>query len=104
MPTVRKSAAAENDLLEIYLYVGRENSSPVAAEKLLLAIDKKCHVYAAHPEMGSARSDLGEGIRIFPCGTKTNPREWIVIYRPIDGGIELLRVFRGKQDYPNLFR
>jgi len=103
MPIVRRSSAAENDLLEIYLFIGRENHSPAAAERLLLSIDQKCREYASYPEMGTARPDLGPRIRIFPCGTKSNPREWVAIYRPIEDGIELLRIFRGKQDYPNLF-
>lgn len=103
MPVVRKSSAAEDDLLEMYLYVGRKQSNPIAAERLLLAIDKKCREYASQPWMETARPELGSGIRTFPCGTKTNPREWIAVYRPIDDGIELLRVFRGKQDYPNLY-
>jgi len=102
MPDVKKSSAAENDLLEIYLYLGREKRSPSAAEKLLSAIEDKCLAYASQPLMGSSRSDLGEGIRVFSCGTKSNPREWVVIYRPIADGIEIVRVFRGKQDYPNL--
>ena len=103
MPVVKKSSAAENDLLEVYLFVGREKRNPAAAEKLLKAIEEKCTTYASQPLMGSSRPDLGEGIRIFTCGTKSNPREWVVIYRPIQNGIEIVRVFRGKQDYPNLF-
>ena len=103
MRTVRRSSAAEEDLLDIFLFIGRQNRSPAAAERLLLAIDEKCQEYAAHPEMGTSRPDLGKGIRVFPCGTKSNPREWIVVYRPARNGIEILRVFRGKQDYPHLF-
>lgn len=103
MPTVRKSSSAEEDLLNIYLHIGRQNRSPVAAERLLVAIDEKCRKYAAHPEMGTSRPDLGKDIRVFPCGTKLNPREWVVVYRPALDGIEILRVFRGKQDFPNLF-
>ena len=44
--------------------------------KTLAAIDDKCQGYAAQPEMGTSRPDLEKGIRIFPCGTKSNPREW----------------------------
>ena len=103
MPFVKTSSAAENDLLEIYLFVGRERQSPISAERLLQAIEKKCIEYASQPMMGTSRPDLGRNIRVFPCGTKSNPREWIVVYRPIKDGIEIVRVFRGRQDYPNLF-
>ena len=103
MPTVKRSSDAETDLLSIYLYIGREKRSPTAAERLLRAIEEKCFEYAGQPLMGTSRPDLGQGIRVFPCGTKSNQREWVVVYRPIDDGIEIVRVFRGKQDYPNLF-
>ncbi len=103
MPLVKKSSAAEADLLGIHLYIGREDRSPEGADRLLRAIDAKCKLYAAQPLMGTARQDLGENIRTFSCGTKPNPREWVVVYRPIEDGIEVVRVFRGKQDYPHLF-
>lgn len=103
MPVVKRSSAAENDLLEIYLHIGRDNNSPLAAERLLKAIEEKCYEYAAQPLMGTSRPDLGQKIRVFPCGTRTNPREWIVVYRPIKKGIEVARVFHGKRDYPILF-
>ena len=102
MPTVKRSADAEADLLNIYLYIGREKHSPATASRLLRAIEEKCFEYAGQPLMGTSRPDLGQGIRVFPCGTKSDPRDWVVVYRPIDGGIEIVRVFRGKQDYPNL--
>ena len=79
MPKVRRSSDAENDLLEIYLYIGRENQSLAAADRLLLAIHEKCQQYALHPEMGTLRPDLGPEIRVFLCGTKANPREWVAI-------------------------
>jgi len=103
MPRVLKSTDAEHDLLALYLYVGREDRSPEGAERLLRAIDEKCKLYATNPLLGTERPDLGENLRIFPCGTKSNPHEWVVIYRPIDDGIEIVRVFRGSRDFPRLF-
>ena len=103
MPAVRKSSSAQEDLINIYLFIGRQNRSPVAAERFPVAIDVKYREYAAHPEMRTSRPDLGKDIRVFPYGTQSNPREWVVVYRPAHDWIEILRVFRGKQDYPNLF-
>lgn len=48
--------------------------------------------------MGELCPDLGEGIRIFAFG------KYVVIYRPLDDGIDVLRVFQGHRDYPTLFR
>ena len=59
MPAVRKSSSAEEDLLKIYLYVGRQNRNPVAAERLPVSIDEKCREYAAYSEMaGSCRKTV----------------------------------------------
>jgi plasmid stabilization system protein ParE len=41
---------------------------------------------------------LGEDVRIFTHG------RYVVVYRPLDDGIDMLRVFRGEQDFPRLFR
>jgi plasmid stabilization system protein ParE len=91
------------DLLQIQLYIGRADRSPEGAERLLRAIDAKCKLFATQPHMGTPRPDLGENLRIFPCGTKANPREWVVVVRPIENGIEVVRVFRGGQEFARLF-
>ena len=60
----------------------------------LLLIGK---AYADQPEMGTARPDLGSSYRVF------HHKRWVVIYRPIQSGIEILRVVDGARDYPSLF-
>lgn len=102
MPEVVTSSAAESDLLEIFLYTGRQDRSPEGAERLLRAIDDACQGYARNPMTGTARPDLGEDFRVFSCGTEANPRGWVVVFRPHANGIELIRVFRAGRDYPNL--
>jgi plasmid stabilization system protein ParE len=47
--------------------------------------------------IGTARPDLGELHRIF------THKRWVIIFRPIAGGIEVLRVLDGSRDYPRLF-
>ena len=48
--------------------------------------------------MGQRRPDLGEGIRIFAFGN------YVVIYRTLDDGLDVLRVLRGHRDDPALSR
>lgn len=103
MPRVRTSSAAERDITEILLYIGREDRSPDGALKLYEALKAASKNYAANPHLGTAREDLGVGLRLFSFGTSSNPRGWVVIYRPIEDGIHLLRVFRSAQDYERLF-
>ncbi len=88
---------ADADLAEIAKYIGRAKQSPAAARRFLDRLNQKLHLYAKHPEMGEARPDLGKDIRIFSFGN------YVVIYRPIDDGIDVVRVVEGHRDYPALF-
>ncbi len=49
--------------------------------------------------MGDPRDDLGPGLRSFPFR-----KNYVVIYRPLDDGIDMLRVFHTAHDYPRLFQ
>ncbi|PHS00479.1 MAG: hypothetical protein COA78_23805 [Blastopirellula sp.] len=103
MPKIAKSPAARADLLNIYLYVGRTDRSPSGADRLLEAIEKASALYAEQPLLGTPRPEFAENYRLFSCGTKSNPNGWVVIYRPIENGIELMRVYRASQNYTEFF-
>lgn len=47
--------------------------------------------------MGKACEELQPSIRSFPVG------KYILFYRPIEGGIELVRVLHGARDIESLF-
>ncbi|MCH8828425.1 MAG: type II toxin-antitoxin system RelE/ParE family toxin [Planctomycetes bacterium] len=69
-----------------------------AAELFIDEIEQKFRSYSHQPGMGTLREDLGEGLRCF-----TVRKQYVVIYRPIDDGISVLRIFHGARDYPRLF-
>jgi len=96
MPEVIRSPAALRDLDELWDVIAREN--PAAAEKVLRTIEQKCRLLAGNPMLGEAWPELGEDIRFF-----TVRRTWVIIYRPADEGIELVRVVHGARDIPSLF-
>lgn len=98
MPRILLDQQADGDLAEIAEYIGEFNHSPAAARRFLDQLDEKLRLYAAQPEMGELRPDLGRGVRVFAFGN------YVVIYRPLDDGIDALRVFEGHRDYPALFR
>lgn len=53
---------------------------------------------AEHPKAGVARDDLATGLRSFPV------YPYILFYRPITGGIEVVRVLDGRRNItPDLF-
>lgn len=87
---VRKTALAEEDLEEIWLYIAADNI--VAADALLDKLAAKTAVLASNAELGRARPEIHEGLRSFPVGS------YILFYRPEPGGIELTRVLHGARD------
>ena len=95
MPRVIRSKESDEDLRTIYQYIAADN--PDAAERLLRKIDTKLEDYAALPEMGMRRDVLSPGVRSFPVGS------YLVFYRIIDAGIEVVRVLHGKRDIKKLF-
>lgn len=95
MDTVRRTPAARGDLLEIWLHIAQDNLE--AADRFLETIHDKCRLLAGQPEMGPDRSDLGPHVRSFAV------RDYLIYYRPIRGGIEVLRVLHGARDIPAVF-
>jgi toxin ParE1/3/4 len=49
------------------------------------------------PFMGQARFDLAPGLRMFPVGN------YLIFFRPIEGGIEVIRVLHGKRNITGRF-
>jgi len=102
MPRIIWDEQAGQDLRDYAHYLGIERQSPQGALSLVRAIEDASRMIAQNPLMGEARPELGNELRVFSCGAKSNPRGYVLIYRPKEDGIEVVRVFRGSQDYPNL--
>jgi len=49
------------------------------------------------PGTGRSRTDLGPTLRSVAVG------DYLIIYRPIEGGIEIVRVLHGRRDINALF-
>lgn len=86
-PIIRRSKSSAHDYAEIWHFIAYDN--PDAADATLRRIDERLELYATQPGMGTDRSQLGRGLRSFSVG------EYLVFYRKIDGGIELVRVLHG---------
>jgi toxin ParE1/3/4 len=87
MPQVIRTDEAERDLVDILVRLGRLSSS--ASDRFAAEVDQKCQLLAQFPGMGAERDDLQPGTRSFSIGN------YVLFYRPIQNGIELLRVFHG---------
>ena len=97
MPEVSRTPDAEEDLLQIWIYVAQQSASSMIADRLLDRIDEKCRLLARHPEMGPLRPDLAPNVRAFPVDS------YVVFYRAVLVGIEVLRVLHGARDIPSAF-
>lgn len=96
MPHAAWTNVAQDDLRSIARYIVARDGRRRTARKITREIRDKCEHYARHPLTGTARGDLGDGLRIFSY------QRWVVVFRPIDEGIEIIRVFDGSQDWEQL--
>jgi len=94
MARIVHSPAAEDDLLEIWVGLAANNVS--AAERLMDDLDAATQNLATQPLIGKARREFGPGIRSFPV------RDYVIVYRPILDGVELVRVVHGARDLERL--
>ena len=90
MPRVLRKPLARADLLDIWNYVAED--SPAKADHLLDSINKQCQTLARFPKMGRARNELGPSLHSFPVGN------YVIFYREISKGIEIIRVLHGARD------
>jgi toxin ParE1/3/4 len=89
-----RTRRARQDLIEIWEHVAADN--PAAADALLDRIDDACSRLIDHPRLGPARDDIRPGLRYLVVG------DYLVLYRIIDEGIEIVRVVHGRRDLFNL--
>lgn len=86
--------SAQNDLEEIWLYVSLE--SETAADRIIDELIARFPKLATFPEMGKERKETAANVRSFPVG------RYVIFYRPIDNGIEVVRVLHGARDIDQL--
>ena len=94
MPTLHRTAQAEDDLIDIWLYIAHDD--PSAADRTLDDIEDKCLLLADQPGLGPERPDIAFGLRYFPV------RRYLILYREISDGVEIVRVLHGARDVPTL--
>ncbi len=95
MAKFRLSGPAEHDLDEIWLYIARDD--PNAADRLINAVVEAMALLAENPKMGRARNELGPSLRGIPVGN------YLIIYRPMENGVEVVRVMHGARNIQALF-
>jgi toxin ParE1/3/4 len=94
VPTIKRTAQAEEDLIDIWLYIAHDDER--AADRVLDDIEEKLLLLADQPGLGPARPDIAPDLRYFPV------RRYLILYRQITDGIEIVRVVHGARDVPML--
>jgi toxin ParE1/3/4 len=87
MAVVRRTAEAEEDLVDIWLFIAADH--PHAADLLLEKIDRKCMLLASNPLLGRARPEIAPELRYLPIGNS------LILYRELEEGIEGVHVVQG---------
>ncbi|MEM9904265.1 MAG: type II toxin-antitoxin system RelE/ParE family toxin [Cyanobacteria bacterium P01_D01_bin.44] len=68
-----------------------------AGERFFLAFKRKCQQLVAFPNSGKSYAAIRPGLRGLSL------EGYIIFYRLLDDGIEILRVVSGRHDFPALF-
>jgi len=97
MPRALRTEAAQKDLDDIAWYIAVHESRPRVAYKNIDDIIAKCELLANNPLLGTAKPEFGDRYRIF------SHKRWVILFRPIEDGIEVLRIVDGSRDFSRLF-
>ena len=92
MPQFKLLRAAEDDLLGIWLYIAEDDQ--LAATRVLRSINDKCQLLAENSKLGPARPDIAPDMRYFAVGS------YLILYRELQTGIEVVRVLHGARNLP----
>ncbi|MGD2109210.1 MAG: type II toxin-antitoxin system RelE/ParE family toxin [Phycisphaerae bacterium] len=95
MSRYRLSRQARLDLDDIWLHIAQGNVT--AADRFIDALADKFRILADEPGVGPLRSELARGVRSFPLG------KYVIFYRAIQDGLEIVRVLSGFRDISALF-
>lgn len=93
--TFRLRPEAEADIEAIALYIAEDN--PSAARRWYDDILDRCRRLGEMPGMGIARPEVRPDLRSFPAGN------YLILYREIESGAEIVRVVHGARQWQKLF-
>ena len=95
MPNIFWRPEAENDLLEIWLFIAEDSLQN--ADQYIDHIKTRCVNLSEFPDIGRSREELAPGIQSFPIDN------YILFYKIMDDGIDIVRVLNAARDIPALF-
>lgn len=92
---------ADADLDEQFAYIVRDNFD--AAVRFLLAARRDMRKLAERPGLGPKREFGNPRLKDIRSWPITGFRNHLIFYRPIEGGIQVIRVLYGARDIETIF-
>jgi toxin ParE1/3/4 len=86
---------ASRDLNDIADYFAE--TSLEAGDRFFRAFNRKCKQLVAFPKSGKSYATIRPDLRGLSL------EGYVIFYRVLDDGIEILRVVNGRRDFPSLF-
>ena len=93
---ISRSLKSREDLTGIGLYIAQDN--PSAADRVLDKIEERLQLRSDFPRSGTKRTKKRKNLRGVAEGN------YVIFFRPLEDGIELVRVIHGARDYETMFR
>ena len=98
MPRLRYLASAKADLVGITRYIARQSGDRAVGRRFAQLLRQQCRHLADLPgTLGSARPELGAGIRSFPY------RGYVVFFRYGADTLEVVTILEGHRDVTGAF-
>ena len=90
MARILRNRVSVSDYEDIWNYIARDN--PAAADRMIRELERHVSTLATMPGLGREEPRLAPNLRSFPV------RSYLIFYRAVDDGIELVRVLHGARD------
>ena len=96
MPRILRTPASRSDYDEIWSYLAVHDLT--AADRPVDQFDATLAVIAATPRIGRKVEELAPNFRSFPVGN------YLIFYRPLEDGMQLIRFCTGAGHHPGILR
>jgi toxin ParE1/3/4 len=93
-PRVHQTARARADLLAIWLDVAVEDAA--AADRLFDRLEARVRILETFAEAGRSRPDIAPDARVLV------ERPYLILYRLVPGGVQVMRVLHGARHVDGL--
>ena len=94
MPRIERTPRARTDAVEIWAYIAQDNVD--AADDLIDQIESRLASLSRMPESAESVPYIGPDVRRSSVGN------YVIYYRPVNNGIQVLRVLHGARQPEDL--